>query len=90
MLTRAGVSTACTAGILSALSGLLEGAGLKYWCMITLVALSEGKRAISICQLPHNVIVALEDKVLSVLTQMECVCFWNADLFVPCRQGSLN
>lgn len=25
-------------------------------------------------QLPHDVIVALEEKVLSVLTQVECVC----------------
>lgn len=33
------------------------------------------RRKTSIYQLPHDVIVALEEKVLSVLTQMECVCF---------------
>lgn len=63
------------AGLLPALSGLQEGAGLEYWCVITPVALSEGKWATSMYQLPHDVIVALEEKVLSMLTQMERVCF---------------
>lgn len=76
-----------SAELLSALTGLQEGAGLEYCCVITPVALSEGKQATSIYQLPHDVIVALEEKVLSVLTQMKCVCVFLKRRFVFAMQA---